>query len=340
LTAFLPFFNRVFTVASFFDDLPGMIADVRYLHEKFTLPTPPEGALLARNTQSVAHTVIQWARDHPDDWVAGLYLHATPSLYRPTQQLLGAALVAILGLNTPSQRPAALLSSVCAALTRDLGLAVIDKTATGSLNDALRRQVQAHPDQSVALLKRAGIHDGVWLSDVAAHHERPDGLGYPLRTPQAPPSALRLAFADALSSLILPKPHLAGGLCTPSEALKKLRFEVPHRYRQEDVERLEALWKTYPPGTLLRMNDGHVVLILRAQDTLEAGYRLLKGKKPVHPPEYRILAPTQVDTERVYPAQVQAALQGFSLILGYPVPPALPAEAPPPVAPMPTFLDL
>jgi hypothetical protein len=60
-----------------------------------------------------------------------------------------------------------------AALTMNVGMLRL-QDERGSLSDAEKALVRAHPERGVQLLRQAGITDPVWLDCVLSHHENED----------------------------------------------------------------------------------------------------------------------------------------------------------------------
>lgn len=95
---------------------------------------------------------------------------------------------------------------------------ILDKP--GPLTDGEWRHVRRHPAIGARLLKSAGLHE---LADIVlAHHERPDGAGYPHGTPSAelPLEAQIIAVADVYDAMRSPRPY--GPSRAPDEARAEL----------------------------------------------------------------------------------------------------------------------
>ena len=111
-----------------------------------------------------------------------------------------------------------------AARLHDLGKVwisrdILDKP--GPLTEAEWVEIRRHPATAARLLQIAELHD---LADVVlAHHERPDGTGYPRGVPStdAPLEAQIVAVADVYDAMLSPRPY--GPTRTPNEARAELR---------------------------------------------------------------------------------------------------------------------
>src|SRR5919197_2491567 len=98
-----------------------------------------------------------------------------------------------------------------AAMFGDIGLLAVPGEllgVRGSLTDATRELVRAHPETSAEILEPLS-RVGVPVAAVRAHHERLDGSGYPrgLRGRQVPFGAQLLAVADTYAALTSRRPH-------------------------------------------------------------------------------------------------------------------------------------
>ena len=80
----------------------------------------------------------------------------------------------------------------------------------GPLDDAEWREIRRHPEVGARILEHAGMHDlATW---VGQHHERVDGLGYPLGLAGEAITleARILAVADAYEAMVADRPYRAG----------------------------------------------------------------------------------------------------------------------------------
>jgi len=95
---------------------------------------------------------------------------------------------------------------------------ILDKP--GPLTEAEWMEVRRHPAIGARLLKTAELHE---LADIVlAHHERPDGTGYPHGIPSAelPLDAQIVAVADVYDAMLSPRPY--GPSRSPDEACAEL----------------------------------------------------------------------------------------------------------------------
>jgi HD-GYP domain-containing protein (c-di-GMP phosphodiesterase class II) len=120
--------------------------------------------------------------------------------------------------------PAPVISRVrVAARLHDLGKLyvprhILDKP--GPLTEEEWTEIRKHPGTAARLLRIAELHDLAEL--IVAHHERPDGRGYPRGIPstETPIEAQVVAVADVYDAMLTPRPY--GPTRTPAEARDEL----------------------------------------------------------------------------------------------------------------------
>ena len=130
-----------------------------------------------------------------------------------------------------------------AGLLHDIGKFVLSDRVMergGSLADADWRGIRRHPDIGAELLRDIGVYGPV-AEIVRAHHERPDGRGYPRRLSgdDIPPIARIVAVAEVYDTLTAPDTYR-----TPMnsfEALNELRRVAGSQLDAVYVEALATL---------------------------------------------------------------------------------------------------
>ena len=156
------------------------------------------------------------------------------------------------------------LMPVVAALLMDVGLVTVpaEVFANGdSLSDSERRGYEAHPAAGARLVAALEFDAGETAEAVAAHHERPDGTGYPagLTDERTPTLAKLLDVCDAYASRRTDRP--ARPAQDPRTALMEtLASAELGRHDRESAELLTALG-VYPVGTVVELADGRVAVV-------------------------------------------------------------------------------
>ena len=120
--------------------------------------------------------------------------------------------------------PAPVIARVrLAARLHDLGKLyvprhILDKP--GPLTEEEWAEIRKHPGTAARVLQISELHDVAAL--VIAHHERPDGCGYPngIASDRIPIEAQVVAVADVYDAMLTPRPY--GPTRTPAEARAEL----------------------------------------------------------------------------------------------------------------------
>lgn len=212
----------------------------------------------------LAVEIIDAVDEDADAFIAGTYLLRHSFDYRSIHQVMGAGIAAILARidkHIAEERRAL----VCAALTRDIGLATFDRELSEmrGLTDGARRAIAMHPQLSVTYLQENGVNDSYWLECVADHHERLDGSGYPSEKihHEIHVGAQILAVADSYASMVLPSTRRPPML--PVDALRDLFAGQGRTYSPKVFAQFFKWMGRYPPGTLVKLNNDEVGVVYR-----------------------------------------------------------------------------
>jgi diguanylate cyclase (GGDEF)-like protein len=141
-----------------------------------------------------------------------------------------------------------------AALVHDVGkIGVPDAVLTkpGPLDAEEYEQIKQHAALSTQIVAEVLDDEQTWW--VAAHHERPDGRGYPrgLTADAIPTGAALLAVADAWDVMTVSRPYSLPK--APAEALAECRELVGAQFTPEAIEALNVL---HDIGSLWRLTPG------------------------------------------------------------------------------------
>lgn len=126
-----------------------------------------------------------------------------------------------------------------------------------------RQEMKSHPENSLMLLTRAGIRDGMWLDSVYMHHELMDGSGYPrgIKDEEISVGAKILAVSDSYVSMILPKQVMQQAVPPPTALIRLFQKNA----KTLDVKIMGKLIRRmgmYPPGTFVSLKDGGIGVVL------------------------------------------------------------------------------
>ncbi|MDK8462241.1 HD domain-containing phosphohydrolase [Marinobacter sp. SS13-12] len=161
------------------------------------------------------------------------------------------------------KRTAVLIS---AALTANLALVpVADKLNASNrvLTDDQRAVIRKHPARSVQALKDADITSPILLKIIAQHHEQADGSGYPqgLSGTEIRGEAEILALAERYVAMITRRAYRER--MNVVEARKLITSLANGKFRPAIPRALLAVLTDYPPGTLVRLANNEVAVIVR-----------------------------------------------------------------------------
>jgi HD-GYP domain-containing protein (c-di-GMP phosphodiesterase class II) len=128
-----------------------------------------------------------------------------------------------------------------------LGITSSVLSKQGPLTDAERRTMQKHTTLGYELLLGMGAEDPLMLELVLHHHERWDGLGYPLGLAgeQINVAARRFAIVDSFDAMTSIRPYRTDvGSDAGERALKELEAGVGTRYWAPAVASFARLYRT------------------------------------------------------------------------------------------------
>ncbi|MCB2224741.1 MAG: HD domain-containing protein [Actinobacteria bacterium] len=150
------------------------------------------------------------------------------------------------------------------ALLHDLGRVLLDEAAltkAGGLTNEEWAQVRLHPQEGAqAILAATGPGVEVAAAIALEHHARMDGEGYPaLRGREMHPFSRIVAVADAYDAITSPRPHRPAR--TPLEAMRILREGSGTAYDAGVVTSFLQLMGEFPPGSMLRLGTGALVMV-------------------------------------------------------------------------------
>lgn len=151
-----------------------------------------------------------------------------------------------------------------AGLLHDVGkVAITDAVLLkpGKLDPRERAMVEGHPRAGYMLLSQSPDIPAAALEVALHHHEKVDGTGYPDRlSGEALSLHARMgAICDVYDAVTSDRPYKAAW--TPCEALAAMR-SWPGHFDPELLDRFADSLGLWPPGTLVRVSDGHLGIVL------------------------------------------------------------------------------
>lgn len=157
------------------------------------------------------------------------------------------------------------LLPVVAALLMDVGMVRVPLeilSKTGELDPAERRLVERHPQHSAELVRRLIPEAGALADAIAAHHERPDGTGYPdgLRGEQCPTLGRLLGVCSEYAALASDRPHRPA--FDPRTALTDTLMAAEQGRLDRDFSEYLLNLSFHPIGTVVELTDGRVAVVV------------------------------------------------------------------------------
>lgn len=143
----------------------------------------------------------------------------------------------------------------------NIPLEILNKN--GKLTDEEFAQMKSHPAKGFEILQRSkGISDRA-RRIALEHHEKYDGSGYPNRISG---NAISLfgricAVADVYDALTTDRPYRVA--MQPYDAMKILVAGIDKHFDPQILNTFIRKFSIYPAGSLVKLNDGSVALVLR-----------------------------------------------------------------------------
>jgi HD-GYP domain-containing protein (c-di-GMP phosphodiesterase class II) len=118
-----------------------------------------------------------------------------------------------------------------------------------------------HPEQSVSMLKSAGVNDESWLTWVLQHHESEDGTGYPgkKRSAEISQNAKIISIADRYCARICSRSYRKSLL--PNAALRDILIAGKSTVDLMLVALFIRELGTYPIGTFVKLENGEIGVV-------------------------------------------------------------------------------
>lgn len=163
-----------------------------------------------------------------------------------------------------------------------------------------------HGAYGVELAKLSGVFGPLALAVIADHHEFLDGTGWPSGKTNPVPAARIAALVDRYDRLCSPEAPERDAL-TPAEALARLFRTESTRFDQQLLKLLIKLLGVYPPGTLVRLNDESLGLVV------SPGRDSLRPSVLIYSPEVPKQEAPSIDLAQVAELKIEEAIRPSSL---------------------------
>jgi hypothetical protein len=222
--------------------------------------------------RKIAEELVAAVERAPDIALAAIYLNQIAGLYS-VRHCVEAAIVAALVARAMHKSEVEVLTIVAAAMTMNVGmvrLIEVFQCKDCALSSEERAAVRRHPTESADLLRRVGVTDDDWIDYVLLHHENEDGSGYPEGRlgPEIPQNAKLIGMADRYCAYVSARNYRRSLL--PQVALHKLCTDCDVPVEPGLAEQFAHVIGSYPPGTLVRLQNGEVGVISARPDAMGA----------------------------------------------------------------------
>ena len=150
-----------------------------------------------------------------------------------------------------------------AALAHDAGKSVIPLPIlkNGRRKKHEEDHYRTHVAHSVLLARESGAFTRRAIEMIAQHHEAVDGSGWPNHVKDMSTGARILAMCNRYDRLCAPEsPDVAPMM--PSEALAYMLRQEASKYDAPMLATLIKLLGIYPPGTVIKLSDGKLALVV------------------------------------------------------------------------------
>ena len=193
-------------------------------------------------------------------------------------------------------------------LAHDIGKAkvpahILKAKTRAKHEEAFYRQ---HGEYGVELAKISGVFGPTALSVIADHHEYIDGSGWPTGKTNAGPAARIVALVDRYDRLCSPESPEREALM-PAEALAHLFRVETARFDQRLLSMLIKLLGVYPPGTLVKLNDESLGLVV------SPGKESLRPTILIYSPEVDKREAPTVDLAQIAELKIEESLRPSSI---------------------------
>jgi HD-GYP domain-containing protein (c-di-GMP phosphodiesterase class II) len=227
------------------------------------IPQQTGGTQVSESFRAVADKIKEAIEINPDVTLACI-LFSQKSRNYAARHCVASAIVSVMTAQS-MQKPVEEINAIaCAALSMNVSLwalqEVLQSRATGPTPEETIA-IRQHPEESVRMLRQAGVTDEAWLSYVLGHHENVDGSGYPSGKSgdEIPANARLISLADRYTALLAPRAYRESIL--PSEVLRNILLERGKGVDATMAAHLIRLLGIYPPGAFVKLNNGETAIV-------------------------------------------------------------------------------
>lgn len=181
--------------------------------------------------------------------------------YSASHALLVAVICELAARHFSAWGPAQRASLGCAALTMNVAMTQLQNLLASQAappSAVQREQIDRHAMQGAAAMRAAGVTDELWLGAVEAHHGAPSSPFASLGTAQQ--LARLIQRADIYAAQLSPRKSRPA--MSASAAARAAYLDENQKPDPAGSVIIKALG-LYPPGSLVRLRNGDVAVVLR-----------------------------------------------------------------------------
>lgn len=217
----------------------------------------------AARVQALQKTLVDQVNSDPDDALLLLVHGATQEFrdYSAAHAVLVAVVCELAARHVAGIGAAERVSMRCAALTMNVAMTALQNQLAlqdSRLTPQQRELVDSHPLRGAEAIRAAGVTDAVWLEAVAHHHDATPGplaaLGPALRI------ARLIRRADIFAARMSPR---RGRHALSATAAAKAAYLDEDGRPDEAGSAIIKATGLYPPGSLVRLANGEIGVVLR-----------------------------------------------------------------------------
>ena len=154
---------------------------------------------------------------------------------------------------------------VAAALTANLGMLDLQEILHHQptpITDDQRERIQMHPEESVRMLKEAGIDNQDLLQIIKQHHERIDRSGYPDKLDKSAitEGAQIIAIADRYAAMVSSRSYRQS--LRSKDALKEFFLQKNKLFDEKLTLTFIKELGVFPPGTYVTLRNGETAVVV------------------------------------------------------------------------------
>ena len=193
-------------------------------------------------------------------------------------------------------------------LAHDIGKIRVPARILRAKNRAKHEEVfyREHGTYGIELARMSGVFGATAISVIADHHEYMDGSGWPNGKTSAGLAARITALVDRYDRLCSPESPDQEALL-PSEALARLFKIESAKFDQRLLKILIRLLGVYPPGTLVKLSDDSLGLVVAP------GKESLRPTVLIYSPDMEKREAPTIDLSQFDDLKIEEALRPASL---------------------------